>query len=60
MFRRELNTGALVQPFPLSVDVGAYWLTRLISRAPTQAMAAFKDWLTACCSEENQAGRAEA
>jgi LysR family transcriptional regulator of beta-lactamase len=55
MFRRELNTGALVQPFPLSVDVGGYWLTRLISRPPTPAMRAFRDWLTMRCAEENQA-----
>lgn len=56
MFRHELNMGSLVQPFPLAVDVGGYWLTRLMSKSPTQAMQSFKDWLTACCAEENHAG----
>jgi LysR family transcriptional regulator of beta-lactamase len=50
MFRRDLNLGALVQPFPLEVDAGAYWLTRLISKPPTRAMAAFQSWLTAACA----------
>jgi LysR family transcriptional regulator of beta-lactamase len=47
MFQRDLNLGTLVQPFPLEVDVGAYWLTRLISRPLTRAMDAFQTWLTA-------------
>lgn len=50
MFRRELNLGALVQPFPVEVDVGAYWLTRLISKPPTRAMEAFRDWLGEACA----------
>jgi LysR family transcriptional regulator of beta-lactamase len=45
MFGPELADGRLMQPFALEVDVGAYWLTRLKSRAPTPAMAAFRDWL---------------
>ncbi len=45
MFQRELEQGALVQPFDLEVDVGAYWLTRLITRAPTPAMLVFQDWI---------------
>lgn len=45
MFRPELADGRLVQPFETEVDVGAYWLTRLKSRAPTSAMTAFRDWL---------------
>ena len=45
MFRRELDSGHLVQPFVATADVGAYWLTRLKSKAPTGAMLSFRDWL---------------
>ena len=45
MFHRELESGQLVQPFPAVADVGAYWLTRLKSKAPTAAMLSFRDWL---------------
>ncbi|WP_156861567.1 LysR family transcriptional regulator [Casimicrobium huifangae] len=45
MFTRELDQGRLVQPFPLMVDVGSYWLTRLTSRQQTPAMTAFRTWL---------------
>ena len=45
MFRRELDNGHLVQPFVATADVGAYWLTRLKSKAPTGAMLSFRDWL---------------
>ena len=47
MFVRELQQGRLVQPFALEVDVGGYWLTRLLSREPTPAMQAFSNWLLA-------------
>lgn len=47
MFVRELQQGRLVQPFALEVDVGGYWLTRLISKEPTPAMQAFSHWLLA-------------
>jgi LysR family transcriptional regulator of beta-lactamase len=47
MFVRELLQGRLVQPFALEVDVGGYWLTRLISKEPTPAMQAFSHWLLA-------------
>ena len=50
MFQRELNLGVLVQPFPIEVDAGAYWLTRLISKPPTRAMQAFQDWLSGACT----------
>jgi LysR family transcriptional regulator, regulator of gene expression of beta-lactamase len=46
MFARELERGDVVQPFPVCVDVGAYWLTKLISKDTSPAMAAFKAWLT--------------
>jgi LysR family transcriptional regulator of beta-lactamase len=45
MFRRELDSGHLAQPFAVTADVGAYWLTRLKSRATTGAMRSFRDWL---------------
>jgi LysR family transcriptional regulator of beta-lactamase len=35
------------RPFPTEVDLGGYWLTRLKSRRPGAAMAAFEVWLTA-------------
>ncbi len=47
MFQRELAEGRLAQPFALEVDVGAYWLTRLITKAPTPAMQAFRAWILA-------------
>lgn len=50
MFRRELNLGVLVQPFALTVDAGAYWLTRLISKQPTPGMRAFQAWLMTAAS----------
>lgn len=47
MFRRELNEGILVQPFATEVDLGGYWLTRLMSRAESPAMSSFRNWLLA-------------
>ncbi len=35
------------RPFATEVDLGGYWLTRLKSKRPTAAMAAFEAWLTA-------------
>lgn len=45
MFRRELESGQLVQPFAVTAEVGGYWLTRLKSKEPTAAMRSFRDWL---------------
>ncbi len=51
MFEDELTAGRLARPFAAEVDLGAYWLTRLKSKAETRAMAAFRGWLSeACCS----------
>ncbi len=47
MFLRELTQGRLAQPFDLEVDVGGYWLTRLLSKEATPAMRAFRAWLLA-------------
>ncbi|MDO9367288.1 MAG: LysR family transcriptional regulator [Sphingopyxis sp.] len=45
MFTRELASEHLVQPFAPTIDAGRYWLTRLMSRAETDAMLRFRDWL---------------
>jgi LysR family transcriptional regulator of beta-lactamase len=45
LFRREIESGQLVRPFPIEVDVGSYWLTWLRSRAQSPAMTAFRAWL---------------
>lgn len=45
MFSRQLNSGALVQPFDTAVSLGGYWLTRLQTRPETHAMASFREWL---------------
>lgn len=47
MFAREIESGRLVQPFPIAVSTGAYWLTMLKSRPITPAMSAFRRWLLA-------------
>ncbi len=46
MFSRLLAKGEIRQPFPVSIAMGSYWLTRLKSRHPTPAMKAFQDWIT--------------
>lgn len=57
MFARELATETLVQPFALSIDVGRYWLTRLLSRPESDAMARFRGWLSReIMGEQGQAG----
>jgi LysR family transcriptional regulator of beta-lactamase len=47
MFRRQIDAGAIVQPFAIGIDTGAYWLTWLKSKQPTPAMQAFHHWLRA-------------
>ena len=47
MFTRELAAELLVQPFATSIDAGRYWLTRLMSRAESDAMLRFRDWMFA-------------
>jgi LysR family transcriptional regulator of beta-lactamase len=44
MFGRELHARQLVQPFPITVEAGSYWLTWLKSRPLTPAMEAFRAW----------------
>ncbi len=45
MFSRHLASGAVVQPFPVTISLGSYWLTRLQSKPPTPAMQVFSGWL---------------
>ena len=59
LFRREIDSGQIVRPFAMEIDVDGYWLTRLKSRAPTAAMEAFRAWLldaVATCSAEEVPG----
>ncbi|NTB99397.1 transcriptional regulator GcvA [Agrobacterium tumefaciens] len=45
MFSRHLASGAIIQPFPVTISLGSYWLTRLQSKPPTPAMQAFSEWM---------------
>ena len=45
LFEKELRTGRLTQPFALTVDCGAYWLTRAMNRNDSEAMQCFRAWL---------------
>jgi LysR family transcriptional regulator of beta-lactamase len=55
MFSRQLGSGALVQPFPVYVSKGSYWLTRLKSRAVSSAMEMFRNWLSGMAKETSAA-----
>lgn len=44
MFAYDIRGGRLVQPFDVTVQTGAYCLTRLAGRAPSEALQAFSDW----------------
>lgn len=45
MFLRELAAEQLIQPFPIMIDAGSYWLTRLMSRPENEAMRCFAEWI---------------
>ncbi len=45
MFEQDLAEGRLVQPFGQTVELGRYWLTRLRSRAESEAARRFREWL---------------
>ena len=45
MFQRQIAVGQLVQPFPVMLPVGGYWLTWPAGRALDPAMGDFRDWL---------------
>jgi LysR family transcriptional regulator, regulator of gene expression of beta-lactamase len=42
--------GEALRPFAIEVNLGGYWLTRLKSRKPTAAMAAFERWIVAAAA----------
>ncbi len=45
MFADDLTAARLIQPFATEIVTGGYWLTRLMSRKDSPAMAAFRVWL---------------
>ncbi len=45
MFEREVLAGRLLCPFDISIDTGAYWLTKLKSKPTSAAMQALRSWL---------------
>ena len=45
MFRAAIDEGRLVRLFAAELETGAYWLTRLKTRAISPAMTRFRDWL---------------
>ncbi|MBW8304562.1 MAG: LysR family transcriptional regulator [Brevundimonas sp.] len=45
LFSRALATERLARPFDIEITLGRYWLTRLHSRAETEASRAFRGWL---------------
>ena len=47
MFDAHLRAGRLLCPFDRMLDLGGYWLTRLMSRPDNGAMADFRGWLLA-------------
>lgn len=51
MFEHALDQGRLVRPFAHEIETGAYWLTRLKTRKPSEAMRVFREWLIAGCEE---------
>lgn len=52
MFLDQLMAERLVQPFPIEIHTGSYWLTRLRSRQETPAMRAFAGWIAGEVSAE--------
>jgi LysR family transcriptional regulator of beta-lactamase len=45
MFTRDLDEGRLVQPFPITVRIGAYYLASVRGKPDTPALASFRAWL---------------
>jgi LysR family transcriptional regulator, regulator of gene expression of beta-lactamase len=45
MFARQLDAGAVVQPFATAITLGSYWLTYSQARPVGEAMRAFRDWI---------------
>ncbi|MGA0599733.1 transcriptional regulator GcvA [Caulobacter sp. KR2-114] len=47
MFAYDIRGGRLVQPFDISVQTGAYYLTRVAGRPASEALQAFTAWVLA-------------
>ncbi len=45
LFRREIESGQIVQPFAIEAQIDGYWLTRQKSRPQNAGMRAFRGWL---------------
>ncbi|WP_233869157.1 LysR family transcriptional regulator [Paraburkholderia adhaesiva] len=58
MFARELRQRLLVQPFAAEVQIGAYWLVSLKSRALSPGMVAFHEWLSGEADASRRVGKA--
>nr|WP_010396906.1 LysR family transcriptional regulator [Paracoccus sp. TRP] len=52
LFAPWLQNGRLVRPFDTVLAAGDYWLTRLHASPETAGQAAFREWLTAACAED--------
>jgi len=50
LFESLIAERRAARPFALEVSLGSYWLTRLKSKRPTPAMAAFETWLLAAAA----------
>jgi LysR family transcriptional regulator of beta-lactamase len=59
MFRRELASGQLVQPFAIEIDVGRYWLTRSLGRDTSLSFEVLREWLVGT-SKGSESGRPQA
>lgn len=51
LFGRAIAEKKAVRPFPTEIGRGGYWLTRLKSRKPGPAMAAFESWIAAAAGQ---------
>jgi LysR family transcriptional regulator of beta-lactamase len=51
MFESAIAEGKAVAPFAVEVALGRYWLTRLKSKQPTPAIAAFESWILVTASQ---------
>lgn len=56
MFPRQLGSGAIVEPFPVSISTGSYWLTKLQSKRQSGAMQTFANWLFREASGHTRSG----
>ncbi len=53
LFESLIAERRAARPFALEVSLGSYWLTRLKSKRPTPAMAAFETWLLSAAGESS-------